>query len=83
MSTILADTAPLGLAPSSGQEGRLPQNHSWQALTVSWRMIQLWTARRSQRVALRELTEDRHLLADIGVTRAWARSESAKPFWRR
>ena len=30
----------------------------------------------------RELAEDKHLLADIGLTREQALDEAAKPFWR-
>ena len=36
--------------------------------------------RRSQRLALRAL--DDRLLADIGISRADAHAEAAKPFWR-
>ena len=41
-----------------------------------------WAERRRQRIALRELAEDKHLLSDIGLTREQALAESAKPFWR-
>jgi uncharacterized protein YjiS (DUF1127 family) len=46
-------------------------------------MTRLWAARRAQRRALGELAEQSHLLADIGLTRAQALDEAAKPFWRR
>ena len=82
MSTILADTSDLTLVPQSGPAGRLPQKHSWPRLTAVLHAIRVWTARRSQRDALGELAEDKHLLADIGLTRDRALSEAAKPFWR-
>ena len=51
-------------------------------LTLWW-VLQLWIDRRSQRTTLGELVQEKHLLADIGVTRAQALREAAKPFWRR
>ncbi len=44
------------------------------------RRMLFWHERSRQRAVLAEL--DQHLLDDIGVTRAQARSESLKPFWR-
>ena len=41
-----------------------------------------WAARRRLRGALRDLAEDKHLLADIGLTREQTLEEAAKPFWR-
>jgi uncharacterized protein YjiS (DUF1127 family) len=83
MSTILADTLPLVLARSFGRSSRLPQKYSWPTRIRIWRVIQLWMARRSPRAALGGLSEDEHLLADIGVTRERAMLEAAKPFWRK
>jgi uncharacterized protein YjiS (DUF1127 family) len=39
--------------------------------------------RGAQRRLLRELAEEGHLLSDVGLTRAQALREAAKPFWRR
>lgn len=44
------------------------------------RVIYQWQARAEQRHALAEL--DDRLLQDIGIDRASAKSEAAKPFWR-
>lgn len=44
-------------------------------------LLRLWTLRASERRALARL--DDHALADIGMSRAEARREAAKPFWRR
>ena len=35
-----------------------------------------------QRIALREIADDPHLLRDIGLSREEALREAAKPFWR-
>lgn len=40
-----------------------------------------WLDRPLQRIALREIAEDPHLLSDIGLTREEALREAAKPFW--
>jgi uncharacterized protein YjiS (DUF1127 family) len=62
---------------------------TWRPLRIDfWRIwlvavistVVLWLERgRSRRVLA---TLDDHQLRDIGVTRAQARLESAKPFWR-
>jgi len=39
-----------------------------------------WNERRRQRLALETLPD--HILSDIGVSRADADNEAAKPFWR-
>lgn len=41
-----------------------------------------WPARSRQRHALADLADDKHLLADIGLTREQALREADKPFWR-
>jgi len=41
----------------------------------------LW-ARQRQRLALRDLADDPHLLNDLGLTRQQALEEADKPFWR-
>lgn len=81
MSTIFGATAsfpltgppPAGLAP--------PQWNSWRAV-APWRVVQVWAERRGQRRTLGELADETHLLDDIGLTRAQALDEAAKPFWR-
>ena len=46
------------------------------------RRPRLWAERRRQRRTLGELADEQHLLDDIGLTRAQALDEAAKPFWR-
>ena len=41
-----------------------------------------WLDRPLQRIALREIADDPHLLSDLGLTREEALREAAKPFWR-
>jgi uncharacterized protein YjiS (DUF1127 family) len=55
----------------------------WRALSVQVDLAAIWAAidRGRQRRALGEL--DERLLRDVGLTRAEARRECAKPFWRR
>jgi uncharacterized protein YjiS (DUF1127 family) len=60
----------------------LHQNNWEAALARHWRAWRLRWARHSQRRALRDLAEDSHLLADIGVTHQQAMEEADKPFWR-
>jgi uncharacterized protein YjiS (DUF1127 family) len=45
--------------------------------------LRIWSARRRQRNALRDVAQEGHLLNDIGLTRTQALREAAKPFWRR
>jgi len=70
--------------------GRHPHHHSVPLVgaearlrTVAWRYLAQtllgWIGRSEQRHDLARL--DEHLLRDIGVTRAEARREAAKPFW--
>lgn len=42
----------------------------------------LWAFRWRSRQALADIVEDRHLLADVGITGEQARREADKPFWR-
>ncbi len=43
-------------------------------------VLEMWSERRRQRLALRELSD--HVLKDIGLNRSDAEREAAKPFWR-
>jgi uncharacterized protein YjiS (DUF1127 family) len=60
----------------------LHQMNSGPTRTSMWRLIQRWAERRAQRHALLALTDQKHLLSDIGLTRTQAVREAAKPFWR-
>jgi uncharacterized protein YjiS (DUF1127 family) len=41
-----------------------------------------WLDRPLQRIALREIANDPHLLSDLGLTREQVLREAARPFWR-
>jgi uncharacterized protein YjiS (DUF1127 family) len=60
-------------------------DRAWASRTpcISLLSLEKWLTRRRQRKALRELAEhDEHLLRDIGLSRAEALREAAKPCWR-
>ncbi len=82
MSTIFGATATFRLTGPPRARRAGPQWNSWRAF-APWRVVQLWAERRGQRRTLGELADEQHLLDDIGLTRAQARDEAAKPFWRR
>jgi uncharacterized protein YjiS (DUF1127 family) len=82
MSTIFraAPSLPISLPVRFGAQ---PQGNSWlDALLPVWRLVRLWAQRRWQRIALRDLADMPHLLADLGLTRAQALREADEPFWR-
>ena len=57
--------------------------HGSAASSAYWHLVARWARRRGQRRALAELARLPQLLDDIGLTRAQALREAAKPFWRR
>lgn len=65
------------LLPAAG----LHQSNSWLTLTAMWCLIRRWSERRAQRHALLELADQEHRLEDIGLTRAQAVREAARPFF--
>jgi uncharacterized protein YjiS (DUF1127 family) len=82
MSTIIGEAAGFPLTRPLPPNLALHQSNSWQSVTALWRFVQLWAERRAQRHALLELADQRHLLEDIGLTRAEVVREAARPFWR-
>ena len=60
---------------------RVHQENSVAALGEGWRRWCLRLARHSQRQSLRDLADNPHLLADIGVTREEALREAGKFFF--
>ena len=86
----------MSIAIDHATAGRVPlragphQTNSWHALSACWhavsscgQLVARWVQRRGQRRALAELARLPHLLDDVGLTRAQALREAAKPFWRR
>lgn len=70
------------LAKQSPRNAALPKICK-SALSACLDTAAAWMIRSAQRKLLRELAEEEHLLSDIGLTRAQALREAAKPFWRR
>ena len=64
------------------EQARPADQHS-SVMSAALRTMLLWSMRSRQRKALRELAWRPHLLRDIGLDRAQALQESAKPFWQR
>jgi uncharacterized protein YjiS (DUF1127 family) len=58
---------------------RHPQLNSWRTVLEKWRA---WDERNRQRAALRDIADDPHLLADLGLTREDALDQASEPFWR-
>jgi uncharacterized protein YjiS (DUF1127 family) len=83
MSTTFSETPAFRLSPPAAPRVPLHQSNSWRALSACWHLIRRWAERRGQRRALAELARMSHLLDDIGLTRAQALREAAKPFWKR
>ena len=60
---------------------RLHQKNWGAALARHWHRWCLRWARHRQRMVLRDLADDPHLLRDIGVTREEALKEAERPVW--
>ena len=82
MSTAFSVTSLSPRQASFLPAAGLHQKNSWRPLAAAWRLLQRWAERRAQRHALRELADQKHLLADIGLTRAQVVREAARPFWQ-
>jgi uncharacterized protein YjiS (DUF1127 family) len=81
MSISFLEPQTLPVSPPAASSSELHQRNSWHAFASAWRVIDSWAGRRSQRLTLRDLSEQQ--LDDIGLTRTQARREAAKPFWRK
>jgi uncharacterized protein YjiS (DUF1127 family) len=83
MSILLTDA--LSITPGqAAADPDTPFHQSSSGRSPSARWPGWWSLldRPSQRMALREIADDPHLLRDIGLTREQALREAAKPFWR-
>lgn len=54
----------------------------WASFAGLLSTLSVWMARLQDRNALADLAEDKHRIADIGLTREQALREAGKPFWR-
>jgi uncharacterized protein YjiS (DUF1127 family) len=82
MSTYLTDPYSFPAIRTGDPPARGHQSDSGPAAAIQWRRWFDWGERRRQRLALRELADDKHFLDDLGLTREQALAEAAKPFWR-
>src|SRR5438309_11158584 len=80
MSILLTDTLSIPPGPAADPATRLHQSSSGRCVRrPAWWS---WLDRPLQRIALREIADDPHLLSDLGLTRDAALREAAKPVWR-
>ncbi|XSC47841.1 DUF1127 domain-containing protein [Bradyrhizobium sp. RDT10] len=80
MSTFITDPHSFPALQAGDPPARIHQSNSGRATAIH-RWLD-WAERRRQRIALRELADDKHFLDDLGLTREQALDEAAKPFWR-
>ena len=82
MSILLTDTLSIPRVQAAEPDRPLHQSSSGPSSAIPrpgwWR----WLDRPLQRIALREIADDPHLLSDLGLSREEALREAAKPFWR-
>ena len=82
MSIMLTDT--LSIPPVRAVEPATPLHQSSSGRSPANRRPGwwCWLDRPLQRIALREIADNPHLLRDLGLTREEALHEAARPFWR-
>lgn len=82
MSILLTD--PWSIPPVQAADPATPlhQFSSGTPPTARPRGWWSWLDRQHERIALREIADDPHLLSDLGRSRDEALREAAKPFWR-
>ena len=79
MSLLLTDITSIPPPQTADPVTPLHQSGSGTRHPQGW---WCWIDRPLQRIALREIADDPHLLSDLGLTREEALREAAKPFWR-
>ena len=78
MSILFADTnLVLRVRRRAAVGGHQP--NSWVKLLDKWLSC---SERAHQRAGLRNIADDPHLLADLGLTREEALEQADKPFWQ-
>lgn len=82
MSVLL--TEPWSIPPVEAAKPAMPLHQSNSGTSPSDRRPPWWgfLDRPFQRMALREIADDPHLLRDLGLTREEALREASKLFWR-
>ena len=82
MSILSTDTWSILPVQAADSVTPLHQSSSGTPPTPGPRERRSWFDRQDERIALREIADDPHLLNDLGLTRDAALREAAKPFWR-
>jgi uncharacterized protein YjiS (DUF1127 family) len=82
MSILLTDTLSIPPPQAADPAAPLHQSSSGRSRAVRRPGWWCWLDRPLQRIALREVADDPHLLGDLGLTREEALREAARPFWR-
>jgi uncharacterized protein YjiS (DUF1127 family) len=82
MCSLLADRLSTPPMPRVDEAARLHQSSSGRPTPIWPLRWWTWLDRPLQRIALREIAKDPHLLSDLGLSRDEALREAAKPFWR-
>ena len=82
MSILLTDI--LSIPPVQAAEPATPLHQSSSGRSRAMRRPAWWSwlDRPLQRIALREIADDPHLLSDLGLTREEVLREAVRPFWR-
>jgi uncharacterized protein YjiS (DUF1127 family) len=79
MSNYFSDSSRDTRRRCDNPPARHYQSSSWLR---PLRKLARWSERSRRRAAFRDLSDDPHLLDDIGLTRREAMDEADKPFWR-
>jgi uncharacterized protein YjiS (DUF1127 family) len=82
MSILLTDPCSIPPVQAADPAPPLHQSSSGTPPTIRRRGWWSWFDRQDERIALREIADDPHLLSDLGLSRDVALREAAKPFWR-
>lgn len=83
MSILLTDKLPIPPPQAAEGAAQLHQSSSGTSPAAQRRgWWSCWLDRQMERIVLREIADDPHLLNDLGLSRDEALREAAKPFWR-
>ncbi|WP_342739457.1 hypothetical protein [Bradyrhizobium sp. B117] len=82
MSILSTDISSIQPVRAADAATPLPQSSSEILAPVGRPRWWDWLDRPFQRIALREIADDPHLLNDLGLTRDEVLREAAKLFWR-
>jgi len=82
MSILLIDRLSVPPVQTADPATPLPQSSSGTSPPFGPPGWWSWLDRPLQRLALREIADDPHLLSDLGLSREEVLREAAKPFWR-